>query len=478
MFDSGLYAAGRYAAGKTDFPAWPTEIFLEISNICDLKCAMCPTFSPLNPNRFKNLQAESRGLMKLDAFDENLAEVLSHANVVHAFGYGEPTIHPNFRQLISQLGRSGVWVDFFTHGMHLGQEMCDFLVDEGVGQVTISFSGATREDYESIYIGGEFDRVLEGLKRLAATKQSKGMNYPEIHVNSIAFKHHVSQLPAFVELMHGVGVTRINLKPLATYDPIPELHQHGSLLTSGDDKDALQAAQRRAVELGVELKVSIAPAPVAERPEDQERQRRHKGKTLSDQMIPLFEIPGRAEKAQKERKFEEGGAPVKERSRAREILSADHDTMGLGPRQPSCNEPLSTLYIDLNGNARPCCFANGKHVALGQIREQSGVDIWRSEAFRLLQQQAAQRRYPRALCEMCIKASSYPRIPASRFLDVLLKLFSAPPLNLMPWWFIVSFAATTRARFLPWPYRANFLNKVHKALLWVGLARRRPNGFR
>lgn len=478
MFDSGLYGAGRYAAGKTDYPAWPTEVFLEISNICDLKCAMCPTFSPLNPNRFKNLQAEYRGLMKLEAFDEHLREVLSHANVVHAFGYGEPTIHPNFRQLISQLGRSGVWVDFFTHGMHLSQELCDFLVEEGVGQVTVSFSGATREDYESVYLGGNFERVLEGLKRLEATKKAKGTNYPEIHINSIAFKHHVRELPVFVELMHGVGVSRINLKPLATYDPIPELHQHSSLLSSPEEKDALHAAERRAKELGVELKVSIAPAPDQGKKEAQERQHRHKGKSISDEVIPLMEIPQRAKQAQQKLIFQKGGAPLKERSREREILSPVHETMGLGHKQPSCNEPLSTLYIDLNGNARPCCFANGKHVALGQIREHSGAEIWRSDAFRLLQEQAEQRRYPKALCEMCIKASSYPRIPESRFLETLLMLFSSHPQNLLPWWFLVAFAATTWARLLPWPYRANFLNKVHKSLLWVGLARRRPKGYR
>ena len=33
-----------FAAGEA-LPRYPLEIFLEVSNVCDLKCAMCPTFS-------------------------------------------------------------------------------------------------------------------------------------------------------------------------------------------------------------------------------------------------------------------------------------------------------------------------------------------------------------------------------------------------------------------------------------------------
>ena len=30
-------------------PRWPLEVFIEVSNLCDLQCAMCHTFSALNP---------------------------------------------------------------------------------------------------------------------------------------------------------------------------------------------------------------------------------------------------------------------------------------------------------------------------------------------------------------------------------------------------------------------------------------------
>jgi len=45
-------------------PQWPLEIFLEISNACDLKCAMCTTFSALSPNRFLKLKSSERGFLE------------------------------------------------------------------------------------------------------------------------------------------------------------------------------------------------------------------------------------------------------------------------------------------------------------------------------------------------------------------------------------------------------------------------------
>ena len=34
-------------------PRFPLEIFVEISNLCDLKCAMCATFSALSSKRLE-----------------------------------------------------------------------------------------------------------------------------------------------------------------------------------------------------------------------------------------------------------------------------------------------------------------------------------------------------------------------------------------------------------------------------------------
>ncbi len=467
-----LFSSANYAAGKSQQPRWPSEIFLEISNICDLKCAMCPTFSPLNPNRFRNLQSESRGLMQLDAFDANLQAVLANAHVVHAFGYGEPTIHPNFRLLLEQLGSYGVWVDFFTHGMHLSAELCEFLVEQKIGQITVSFSGASQEEYENIYVGGDFERVLDGIRRLDAAKKASGSASPEIHVNSIGFKHHVDKLPEFVRLMGGAGVNTINLKPLATYDPIPELHRHGSLMASAEDRERLREAEEIARSLGVSLKITFPGTVDPAASETEELGKRHKGKQFNEEFIPLMEVGERARNAGKSKDYKRGPKREGPKSRPRKLFSREDATIDLHDGMLPCIEPLSTMYIDLNGNVRPCCFANTRILHLGHIREQSGVEIWNSEAFRAVRDLAAERKYPRDLCEMCIKGSSYPKVVAGKWLNRYLAVFADRRVNFLPWRFLVPLGAHIYARKLRPPYRARFFSKVNKVLLWIGMERR------
>src|SRR5262252_7238654 len=141
-------------------PAWPAEIYLEVSNVCDLRCVMCPRFSAFNPDRKTAIRETEPGFMGSHAAERSLRSLLEHALSVHVFGYGEPTIHPEFSTLLSEVAQYRVLMDFFTNGMHLTEALARQVVELSVHRITLSFSGATRETYESVYQGGDFDRTL------------------------------------------------------------------------------------------------------------------------------------------------------------------------------------------------------------------------------------------------------------------------------------------------------------------------------
>ncbi|TXH49536.1 MAG: radical SAM protein [Cellvibrionales bacterium] len=243
----------RFSEGQ-EFPRWPLEVFLEVSNICDLQCAMCPTFSALNVDRFFALKREDRGVIAYETATEPLEEILKHALIIHASGYGEPTIHPQYKELLQYLSRYEALIDFFTNGMHLDDELCQHLVQGHVHRISISFSGVTAEEYENIYIGGDFDRVLGGIRRLAKAKQAAGSQYPRIEINSLAFQHHIEKLPAFVQLMADAGANVIHVKPLRLYaGKIAEMKHHESHMHPEREAHLVQEAKALADTLGVRL---------------------------------------------------------------------------------------------------------------------------------------------------------------------------------------------------------------------------------
>lgn len=200
----------NFMKGK-EIPKYPLDIFLEVSNVCDLKCIMCATFSAINPNRHNNIAGTTRGFLDYAAL-QPMEENLKHALKVHCFGYGEPTINPNFKKFIKHIGQYEVLVDFFTNGMHLTEDLVQFIVEHSVGDITVSFSGATKIEYESAYQGGIFEQVLGGLARLRDRKKETGRKYPRVSINSLAYKHHLETFDQFVPMMadHGVNVIYLN----------------------------------------------------------------------------------------------------------------------------------------------------------------------------------------------------------------------------------------------------------------------------
>lgn len=403
----------QFSQGK-GFPRWPLEVFLEVSNICDLQCAMCPTFSALNTERFFALKREDRGVIAYDTATEPLEEVLKHALIIHASGYGEPTIHPQYKELLVYLSRYEALIDFFTNGMHLDDELCRFLVQGHVHRVSVSFSGVTAEEYENIYIGGDFERVLGGIRRLAKAKEQAGSLYPRIEINSLAFRHHIESLPAFVKLMGEAGANVIHVKPLRLYGKkIAELKHHESHMHPEREAHIVMEAKKVAESLGVHL--ASAPYEATQKharnytkafdsmPDEERLQLFQK---ILDERIPVAEMKKVAMSASKREQKKEVLAQSRE-MRERRQLSVNAEDFFAHKGVP-CLEPFKVFYAAFDGRARTCCFTDTKHW-IGHLQESSGEQIWNNGVYQAIREHAVNNEYLSSMCAACMKKSSYPK---------------------------------------------------------------------
>ncbi len=403
----------RFAQGE-EFPRWPLEVFLEVSNICDLQCAMCPTFSALNKDRFFALKREDRGVIAYDTATEPLEEVLKHALIIHASGYGEPTIHPQYKELLLYLSRYEALIDFFTNGMHLDDELCQFLVQGHVHRISVSFSGVTAEEYENIYIGGDFERVLGGIRRLAKAKERANSQYPRIEINSIAFRHHIDSLPDFVRLMGEAGANVIHVKPLRVFEKtISELKHHESHMHPDREEKVLQQAKQVAQELGVHL--ASAPYEATQKHAlnytrafdampDAEREALFE-RVLAER-IPVSEMKAVALSAEKRQEKKDNLAKDRT-SRERRQFSVDDDSFFAFKGVP-CLEPFKTMHASFDGRVRTCCFTGSKDW-IGHLNTETAEDIWQGAVYQKMREQAVQGNYHGAMCQICLRKSAYPK---------------------------------------------------------------------
>lgn len=399
----------HFALGR-GYPSWPLEVFIEVSNLCDMKCAMCPTFSAINPNRFFALKETRR-----DFFDESLypklESILLHALSVHCFGYGEPTINPHFSALVDWLQKFEVMVDFFTNGMHLSEAFNRRLVEQNVYRVTISFSGATREDYENIYLGGDFHRVLRGIENLASYKQSAGKQYPIIEINSIAFEHHVRSLDQFIDLMADRGVNVIHLKSLQNVETIPQLAAHRAVLRPWVEGEILQRAREKSEARGLLFSAEQFELTKVTSNVEWEKQ---KGIGLTR---PVAEVPiGQLKALAKRIELKLPQQPPKNSAKPEiEATTQEHLKVALGiekrGEQPPfyCMEPFKTLYFTQSGRVKPCCFSADSGALLGSLIQSDAATLWQALPLQMLRQGVTQHAYPANICGPCLNNRWGPR---------------------------------------------------------------------
>ena len=400
------------------FPKTPLEVFFEVSNVCDLKCAMCNTFSGLAPHRQANLQSTKRGFLDMAALTENFDPILPGALLVHCFGYGEPTLHPEFRRMIQYLSQYEVMIDFTTNGMGLDQDTAGFLVESGVYKVIVSFSGSTAEIYENLYLGGKFETVLAGLRRLADHKRRRNSPYPLIEINSLAVRPHVASFDQFVELMARHGADLIHLKSLENTPEIPYLYEHTSIMRPWVEGKIIARAEKLGRKLGVRISA--------------DQYLRHGVADQAEYERRLAALQATAERHLPDGRY--GQSPIGDFAR----LAANLKPAPLRPHRPPpprcltqtehgalvqalletaphpsdppfhCMEPFKTLYVSRNGSVKPCCFANPHDWQLGDIAHTAPLDIWRGIGFTTVRQGILKQHYPKQLCGHCLDVQAAP----------------------------------------------------------------------
>jgi MoaA/NifB/PqqE/SkfB family radical SAM enzyme len=394
-----------FAQGGPD-PLWPAEVFLEVSNLCDLKCAMCGVFSRLNPNRFTILRQEDRGFMDSTQFDNSLDEILKRAINVHLFGYGEPTLHPDFESFVTRMNEYEAMVDFFTNGMSLDQSMCEMLVKNRVHKITVSFSGSNAQEYDNVYLGGDFHQVMDGMARLQQVKKESGSRYPLVEINSLAFNHQVEKLNEFIELMSDKDIHRIFLKPVHGHEDIPELHGHIAFYRPDVDAAIISSAKATARRYGIDLNTTEferMPVPSdSSLDEMRNNQIIAKDTSTDDRTIPIAQLKDATLGVERIR-------PSGPRKMERAVRAVDD--LGLAPSVPApaqpCMEPFKTLYVHQDGNIRPCCFGDS-NFSLGSLDDSEATHLWNGENYQAIRRGILENSYPKDLCGNCLKLEMGP----------------------------------------------------------------------
>jgi len=173
-------------------------------------------------------------------------------------GDGEPLCNPEFEDIIRYISSKNIDILLTTNGLLADKKMVDGWVKSKIYRVHVSVDGASKEAYERIRVGGEFEKVIENLKLIAES----GL---QVCVNVMMYESTMDEMPKMVRLCKDVGVKEITfLMPICTlksdlgeFPARPQISERNYTIFA--------ETQRLCYELGVKWIFPIALQPMFRR---------------------------------------------------------------------------------------------------------------------------------------------------------------------------------------------------------------------
>ena len=165
------------------------KAYVEATGRCNLQCAMCP----------RQAWAAGSGDMTAEVFDallSGLPDVPPDRFTLAFGGFGEPTVHPRFLDMVALGRRARCRVEIITNGTTMTAEFAHDLSALGVAQVTVSVDGGSDEAYSAMR-GIDRNSALEAVARLREQAR-RGPHRMSIGVACVATARTAGSLPALI----------------------------------------------------------------------------------------------------------------------------------------------------------------------------------------------------------------------------------------------------------------------------------------
>lgn len=157
---------------------FPSSILIEILNVCNLNCRMCPQHSK-NPDV---ASPRKKGLMDFELYKKIIDDIPQKNTFVSTIGAGEPLLHPKIAEMLKYAKKKGNNLHIITNAELLVPEMSEKLLDAGLDVIGISIDGSTKSTHESIRVGSNFDRVVKNIEQFLKIKAQRNSRLPSVRI--------------------------------------------------------------------------------------------------------------------------------------------------------------------------------------------------------------------------------------------------------------------------------------------------------
>lgn len=187
---------------------FPLHLDIETTNVCNLKCPMCPRTILLSKNQFSELGYMTRDEYKM-IIDQGVENGLYSIKLNYL---GEPLLHKDIVWQIEYAKKAGIVdVMFNTNGALLTKQMSHDILEAGLDKIFISFDSISPDIYDVQRKGTSLGKVIDNLFYFCKLRNEK---YPQTHIRISMVMY---ETPEFLAQFEGLKTMWKNLVDAVGY---------------------------------------------------------------------------------------------------------------------------------------------------------------------------------------------------------------------------------------------------------------------
>lgn len=187
-----------------------TSIQIDASAHCQLACPSCPTAT-----------GATRPAMGAGHLDPARFAVLLQGNPelveVELSNYGEMFLNPRLGEIL-RIAKEREVVLHADNGVnlnHAADEVLEALVRHRFRSMSVSIDGASSETYARYRVRGDFDRVIENIRKINEFKKNLSTVFPLLTWQFVIFGHNEHEIPAAKRMAAELGMA---FRPKISWD--------------------------------------------------------------------------------------------------------------------------------------------------------------------------------------------------------------------------------------------------------------------
>lgn len=187
---------------------FPQTVIIEPTNVCNLRCPLCSTFTAMK---------RPRGFMEFALFQQIISEFI-HLNIRPEIALnmcGEPLLHPEIASFVEFAAQHGFKTFISTNVTRLTAELGERLIRGGLDAISLCLDGFSARSHEAYRVGSSFEQLKQNCETFISARQRLQKTTPMITIQTLLTSLSEPEMDAIQRWARETGADFVHFKTLS-----------------------------------------------------------------------------------------------------------------------------------------------------------------------------------------------------------------------------------------------------------------------